>query len=347
MRDEMTNGMKKIAKVTTSIIATSLFASGLMVSGLMTSVAMAQENATPEIAAEKIAEKSADNVVAMDDQSQLPQAPKIKAGAEYHQPPSESEIPDNAFGEMVRKGQAIFVDTKREVPEYVGNGMTCANCHMDQGKMPNAAPLWAAYVMYPAYRSKNDKVNTYAERIQGCFQFSMNGTAPGADSEAMTALITYSYWLAKNAPTGVSLPGRGYPEVPKPADGYSIERGEIVYKENCALCHGADGLGQKVGDHYVFPPLWGKDSYNWGAGMHRINTAADFIKANMPLGKGNTLTDQEAWDVAAFMNSHERPQDPRLIEGSVEKTREKYHANDGVNLYGVEVNGVILGQGTN
>ena len=324
MRDEMTNGMKKIAKVATSIVATSLLASSLM-----TSMAMAQEN-----------------VVAMDDQSQLPQAPKIKAGAEYHQPPSEREIPDNAFGEMVRKGQAIFVDTKREVPEYVGNGMTCANCHMDQGKMPNAAPLWAAYVMYPAYRSKNNKVNTYAERIQGCFQFSMNGTAPAADSEAMTALITYSYWLAKNAPTGVSLPGRGYPEVPKPADGYSIERGEIVYKENCALCHGADGLGQKVGDNYVFPPLWGKDSYNWGAGMHRINTAADFIKANMPLGKGNTLTDQEAWDVAAFMNSHERPQDPRLVEGSVEKTREKYHANDGVNLYGVEVNGVILGQGT-
>ena len=281
-----------------------------------------------------IAQESA---VSMDDQSQIPHAPKIEAGNEYHQPPSDSEIPKNAFGEMVKRGQAIFVDTKREAPEYVGNGMNCVNCHMDQGKMANAAPLWGAYPMYPAYRSKNDKVNTYAERIQGCFEFSMNGTAPAADSEVMTALITYSYWLAKN--------GRGYPEVKQPEAGYSIENGAVVYKENCAVCHGDDGLGQKVADNYVFPPLWGKDSFNWGAGMHRINTAADFIQANMPLGKGETLTDQQAWDVAAFMNSHERPQDPRIIDGSVEKTREKYHANDGVNLYGVEVNGVVLGQG--
>lgn len=168
---------------------------------------------------------------------------------------------------------------------------------------------------------------------------------PLLDSEAMTALITYSYWLATNAPTGVSLPGRGYPEVKQPKAGYSIERGEIVYQENCAICHGDDELGQMVGEYYVFPPLWGKDSYNWAAGMHRINTAADFIKANMPLGKGESLTDQQAWDVAAFMNSHEHPQDPRIIDGSIEKTRDQYHANDGVNLYGVEVNGKVLGQG--
>lgn len=282
--------------------------------------------------------------IKMDDQSQLI-APVVTEGTQYHQAPLEKELPDNAFGEMVRKGHAIFVDTKNQVPEYVGNGMNCVNCHMDQGRLANSAPLWGAYPMYPAYRSKNNKVNTYAERIQGCFQFSMDGKPPAADSEAMTALVTYSYWLATNAPTGVSLPGRAYPDVPQPKDGYSIERGEKVFVESCSICHGADGLGQKVADNYVFPPLWGKDSFNWGAGMHRINTAASFIKENMPLGKGRALSDQEAWDVAAFMNSHERPQDPRLVDGSVEKTKEVYHANDGVNLYGVEVNGNILGQG--
>lgn len=200
--------------------------------------------------------------------------------------------------------------------------------------------------MYPAYRKKNDKVNTFAERIQGCFQFSMNGKPPAADSPEMTALSVYAYWLASKAPIGVETPGRGYPEVDKPAQGYDIKRGAQVYQQQCAICHGDSGQGQKVAKDYVMPPLWGKDSYNWGAGMHRINTAASFIKHNMPLGKPGTLTDQQAWDVAAFINAHERPQDPRLVEGSVEKTRLKFHANDGVNLYGQKVDGVLIGQGT-
>ena len=127
--------------------------------------------------------------------------------------------------------------------------------------------------------------------------------------------------------------------------GYDIARGKVVYAQNCAICHGENGEGQKAAGHYVFPPLWGKDSFNWGAGMHRINTAAAFIKENMPLGKGGTLSDDDAWHVAAFMNSHERPQDPRLVDGSIDKTRERYHANDGVNLYGVRVDGVLLWPG--
>ncbi|WP_347906204.1 c-type cytochrome [Pseudomonas purpurea] len=281
----------------------------------------------------------------MDDQSQL-QTPAVAAGGRtYFQPPAEHELPDNAFGKMVMQGYALFVDTRRQAPQLVGNGLSCSNCHLGQGRQANSAPLWGAYPMYPAYRKKNDKVNTFAERIQGCFQFSMNGTPPAADSPQITALSVYAYWLASKAPVGVELPGRGYPDVPQPAKGYDIAQGQQVYNAQCAVCHGDSGQGQKVGQDYVLPPLWGKDSYNWGAGMHRINTAASFIQHNMPLGKPNTLSDQQAWDVAAFVNSHERPQDPRLIDGSIEKTRLKYHANDGVNVYGQTVNGVLIGQG--
>ncbi|NNJ15200.1 c-type cytochrome [Pseudomonas putida CSV86] len=282
--------------------------------------------------------------VAMEDQSQLKVPPASQAPV--FMPPAQSELPDNAFGKMVRDGYALFVDTQRLAPAYVGNGMKCSNCHLDQGRMAHSAPLWGAYPMYPAYRKKNDKVNTYAERIQGCFQFSMNGKAPAADSHEISVLSVYSYWLASKAQIGVEPPGRGYPDVAQPAGGYDIARGKQVYQQQCALCHGADGEGQKVADDYVMPPLWGKDSYNWGAGMHRINTAASFIKYNMPLGKPGSLSDQQAWDVAAYINKHERPQDPRLVEGSVEKTRLKFHANDGVNLYGQTVEGVLVGQGT-
>ncbi|MCF7203226.1 c-type cytochrome [Pseudomonas oligotrophica] len=280
--------------------------------------------------------------IKMDDQSQL--NPKA-TGKPAFEPPQESDLPDNAYGKLVQEGRAIFVNTQKYAGEYVGNGMNCTNCHLDQGRKADSAPLWGAYPMYPAYRKKNDKVNSYAERVQGCFQFSMNGKPPAADSHVINALSAYSYWLSTGAPTGQELPGRAYPEVPQPKGGYDIAKGREVYAAQCAVCHGDDGQGQKAAEGYVFPPLWGRDSFNWGAGMHRINTAAAFIKENMPLGKGRTLSDEEAWNVAAYMNSHERPQDPRLIDGSIAKTRDKYHANDGVNLYGVEVNGVLLGQG--
>jgi len=280
----------------------------------------------------------------MEDQSQLITAAPDPASNRYFQPPQESELPDNAFGKLIQEGRALFVDTKNRAPDYVGNGLACANCHLEQGRKANSAPLWAAYTMYPAYRKKNNKVNSYAERLQGCFVYSMNGKAPAADGPIIAALTAYSYWLATGAPTGQEMAGRAYPNVPEPDGGYDLVKGEKVYTAQCAICHGANGGGQKSDQDYVFPPLWRADSFNWGAGMHRINTAAAFIKENMPLGKGGILSDEDAWHVAAFMNSHERPQDPRLVDGSVEKTRVKYHVNDGVNLYGQTINGNTLGQ---
>ncbi|HEX7369926.1 MAG TPA: c-type cytochrome [Rhodanobacteraceae bacterium] len=260
-------------------------------------------------------------------------------------PPPASAIPDDKFGAMVRQGRDIFTDTQHYAKPYVGNGLNCVNCHLDAGRRANSAPLWAAYVRYPRYRAKNDKVNSFAERLQGCFRFSMNGKAPPADSEIIKALTAYSYWLATGAPTGKNLQGFGYPKQgfssPKPPD---FARGQKVYADNCALCHGDDGQGQKVADAYVFPPLWGAESFNWGAGMGSINNAAAFIKANMPFSRGGTLSDQAAWDVAYFMDAHERPQDPRYA-GSVAATRKQHHDSKW-SLYGVEVNGRVLGSGT-
>jgi len=265
-----------------------------------------------------------------------------KSGVGYFMPPPEDSIPDTPFGKMVRRGRDIFVHTRKYAKAYVGNGLDCANCHIDAGRLANAAPLWAAWGMYPAYRKKNGHVNTYAERLQGCFVYSMNGKAPPTDSPVIVALEAYSYWMSRGAPAGVSLPGRGYPKKGfKPPEPPDYARGEKVFKANCALCHGDDGQGQKVAGSYVFPPLWGPQSFNWGAGMHKLDNAAAFIKANMPLGRGGMLSDQQAWDVAMFVNAHERPQDPRFT-GNVATTREKYH-NTPMSLYGTVVNGHLLG----
>ncbi|NYT37498.1 c-type cytochrome [Allopusillimonas soli] len=256
-------------------------------------------------------------------------------------PAPADTIPDNEFGEMVKKGQRIFLHTGEYASDYVGNSLNCVSCHLDAGRRKNASPMWAAYVLYPAYRSKNKHVNTLAERLQGCFQYSMNGKAPPADSETIVALQSYMYWMAKGAPTGVKLDGQGYPRLPEPPQKPDYVRGQQVFEQNCALCHGANGEGQHVNGKMVFPALWGDDSFNWGAGMHSVATAAAFIKANMPLGKGGTLSDQQAWDVAQYMDSHDRPQDPRF-KGSLEETRQQHHGGEH-DMYGTTVNGKMLG----
>ena len=267
-------------------------------------------------------------------------APVQAQDTRVFQPPNEDTLPDDAFGNLVREGKALFVNTQTLRGRYVGNGLQCVNCHLDAGRRADSAPLWAAYAVYPAFRQKTGRVDTFDARVQGCFMYSMNGKAPAAGSRELTALTAYAYWLATKAPVGVSLPGRGYPELAPPAEPPSIRRGADVYARNCALCHGDDALGTQVEGAYVFPPLAGKDSYNWGAGMHRINTAAAFIKANMPLGKPNSLSDQQAWDVAAFVNSRERPQDPRFA-GDLAATKKAHH--DENCLYGDAVDGRLLG----
>lgn len=267
-------------------------------------------------------------------------AGESQAKAPSFTPPGDADIPDNEFGKIVRLGKNIIEDTQHYAKQYVGNGMNCVNCHLASGRKADSSPLWGAYVRYPAYRAKNNKVNTYEERIQGCFKYSMNGKAPAPDSPEMVALVTYSYWMATGAPVGTKLKGAGYPELAKPGMTPDAARGKAVYTENCQVCHGANGEGQKAEGKSVFPPLWGAESFNWGAGMHRINTAAAFIKANMPLSKGNTLSDQEAWDVATFVMSHERPQDPRF-KGDLAQTKKEYH--DENCKYGDTVDGKVLG----
>jgi thiosulfate dehydrogenase len=256
-------------------------------------------------------------------------------------PPAESAMPTGDFGKSVKLGEQIFTRTGEFAPQYVGNALNCASCHLDAGRKPNSSPLWAAYLLYPAYRSKTGHVNSFAERLQGCFRYSMNGKAPPLGDPVLVAVETYAYWLAKGAPVGETIAGQGYPKLPAPAQKADYMRGSQVYARHCALCHAADGQGQSSGGKTVFPPLWGAHSFNWGAGMGEIQNAAGFIKANMPLGLGGTLTDQQAWDVATFMDSHERPQDPRFT-GTVETTRAKFHDVPN-SMYGREINGRILG----
>ncbi|MDR3535460.1 MAG: c-type cytochrome [Acetobacteraceae bacterium] len=260
------------------------------------------------------------------------------------QPPPDSAIPQGKFGDMVRLGERIFREPATYAPQFVGNQLRCSNCHLQAGRQAGAAPMWAAYTAYPAYRSKNGHVNSFEERLQGCFRYSMNGKPPPLGDTVLVALETYSYFLAKGLPTGEDAPGRSFPTLPKPQLPADYARGAQVYVQSCASCHGPQGQGQSSGGKVVFPPLWGPQSFNWGAGMTSIKSAAEFIRANMPLGLGGTLSVQQAWDVATYMDSQVRPQDPRFT-GDVEQTRKKFH-NTPFSMYGQTVNGAVLGDPT-
>lgn len=280
--------------------------------------------------------------VALAQQTQPAQPAAAQTEAPRFTPPPADAIPEGPFGDAVRRGQDIFLHTGKFASQYVGNSLNCASCHMDAGRQPGASPMWAAYVLYPAYRAKNGHVNTLAERLQGCFRFSMNGKMPPADSQTIVDLESYMYWMAKGAPTGAKLAGQGFPPLPEPAQEPDYVRGGKVFEQHCALCHGSHGQGQHdAAGRMVFPALWGDESFNWGAGMHSVSTAAAFIHANMPLSRGGTLTGQESWDVAYFMNAHERPQDPRYA-GDLQATIKAHHGGKH-DLYGHEINGATLG----
>ena len=279
----------------------------------------------------------ADDIVAAKPAASAPPAAKGFA------PPTEGTLPGGEFGKIVRLGEQVFLHTRQNAPAYAGNSLACASCHLDAGRRADSAPMWGAYVSYPAYRTKDGAVSTFAARIQGCFNYSMNGKPPPLGDPVLVALESYAYWLAKGAPVGTKMAGAGYPKLSAPKLPPDFVRGKHVYDAHCALCHGAAGQGQASGGQPAFPPLWGPDSFNWGAGMHQVGNAAGFIKANMPLSQGDSLSDQEAWDVALFVDSHERPQDPRFT-GSVEATRQQFH-NTPESMYGRVVDGHLLGAG--
>lgn len=219
-------------------------------------------------------------------------------------PPSPDAIPGDQRGEQIRLGYKIVVDTQGYGRPYVGNRLNCANCHLDAGMNPNTASFVGISRLYPEYRERADRSMTLADRINECFERSMNGKALPSDSSKLQAVVAYIEWLSQNVPPGSAVPWRGIPRlssshVPDPVNGKKL------FATKCVVCHGAGGLGTMAA-----PPVWGPHSYNIAAGMARVTVMASFIKSTMPRGWGWTLTDDEAFDVAAYVNSQPRPDFP-------------------------------------
>jgi len=214
---------------------------------------------------------------------------------------------------MTRSPELIGPLAEKEEMRYAGNMLTCQSCHLEAGTKPGSGSFVGVANRFPQFRGRENKIGTLAERIDGCMERSMNGRKIPHESLEIKAMLAYMEWLSEDVPEEKEAYYKGYSKIELPEVAANPELGKAVYEQHCQSCHMADGHGQKGGDGlYVYPPLWGEHSFNHGAGMHRVITAAEFIKSNMPYllaSKENpVLSDEEAYHVAAYINSFERPQ---------------------------------------
>ncbi|MCD6065718.1 MAG: cytochrome class [Bacteroidetes bacterium] len=237
--------------------------------------------------------------------------------------PDTSEIPHNEFGDMVRYGRDLILNTayyigpEGKVGKFLGNKMNCTNCHLDAGTRPYAFNYFSTHARYPQYRARENKILSLADRVNNCIERPHNGKHLPLNSKEMLAIISYMKWLGENVPVNGHVKGDGHVEFEYPERAADPVKGELVYKRDCESCHGKNGEGKMRLDNvcYEYPPLWGNDSYQAGSSVHRVTKLGAFIYANMPnkiaTYDNPKLTIEEAFDVCAFINNddiHKRPQ---------------------------------------
>jgi len=236
---------------------------------------------------------------------------------DYWTAPDPASIPNSDEGELIKYGRKLIANTAQYLGNngsalQMSNGMNCHNCHLDARTKPYGNNYGSVASTYPKFRARSGTNETIVKRVNDCFVRSLNGKSLDSNTRKMQAIVAYIEWLGKDVPKGKTVKGSGIVDLPfldRPAD---PEKGKIVYEQKCASCHKKDGTGElkPSGKEWSYPPLWGDKSYNNGAGLFRISRLAGYVKYNMPLGVSypeSQLSDEETWDVAAYINSLPRP----------------------------------------
>ncbi len=220
-------------------------------------------------------------------------------------PPADSEIPNDTLGSSIRRGIALMTHTTDSLPAFAPGRINCTNCHLEGGRNAEAGSLAGSHARFPKYMERTGAVIALSDRINYCFTRSLAGNMLPAGSREMEDIMAYLAFISRGVPVGMKVPGAdGLVKMPGDFVG-DTTRGKALFVTTCATCHGAQGEGQGI-----IPALWGARSYSVGASMARVERAASFIWHNMPLGRGKTLTKQQAFDVAAYINSRPRPDSP-------------------------------------
>jgi len=235
----------------------------------------------------------------------------------------ETDLPLGEEGAQIKYGYLLITKTsdyigplsKDSAKKYAGNNLSCNNCHLNAGRKIGSGSFVGVSNRFPQFRGRENKKGTLKERINGCMERSMNGRKMPEDGEEMNAMVAYMNWLSEGVPEEIEKRFKGYLKLNIPDYKADPEKGKRLYIEKCEQCHMEEGQGKRIPGKeftgYIYPPLGGNDSFNDGAGMNRVITAAEFIKANMPFGAtydAPLVTDEEAFHLAAYINTFDRPE---------------------------------------
>lgn len=221
-------------------------------------------------------------------------------------PPAESDIPADSLGVAIRRGLALLRFTPESLPRYVTSNMRCVSCHQNDGTKPTSAPLTGSHARFPKYNARSGTIITLADRVNFCMTRSLAGAALPVDSREMTDILAYLAYISHDVPVGRKLTSADGLLPMKDTLAGDTVRGHALFTTTCAICHQADGSGNSP-----IPALWGPRSYSIAASMARQERAASFISHNMPQTAPGSLTEQNAFDLAAYIDSHPRPDAPQ------------------------------------
>jgi thiosulfate dehydrogenase len=248
----------------------------------------------------------------------------------------ETDLPEGKAGEIVKYGYELITKTteyigplaKDKKMRFAGNNLSCNNCHLNAGRKIGSGSFMGVFNRFPQFRPRENKMGTLEERINGCMERSMNGKAMDENSFEMQAMIAYMEWLSEGIPEDQEKLYKGYLAIEIPEYSADTIKGRELYEIHCIACHKIDGSGTRaLGSDfkgYLYPPVGGEDSYNDGAGMNRVITAAQFLKGNMPFGAtvdDPLLTDDQSYHLAAYINTFTRPTKTNREEDFPDKSR--------------------------
>jgi len=255
--------------------------------------------------------------------------------------------PNGKLGELVKLGEDIMLhtDTHPLTKDLVGNHLQCKSCHLkgSDGK-PGTSDGIGSFIgtatAFPTWSKREKSVQTLQDRTNNCFMRSMNGKRPIIDTKASMAMYAYITWLSEGMPMKMNAKAplsphnmkiwpksfKKFAKIQKKATHENYLNGKKLYNSKCASCHGKTGAGMGT----VFPPLWGNDkkggslAYNTGAGMSKLHKGAAWVQSNMPLGRGNSLSDKESADIMLYVNAQPHA-DFNLDKGLLPKAKMGYY----------------------